>query len=48
MTSNKTKDEKLKKEKHNVTYSQRDWDRVVGVGKVPYEYEREWDTISPI
>ena len=22
-------------------YTQREWDRVVGYGKVPYEYERE-------
>ena len=48
MTSNKIKDEKLKKEKHSNLYTQREWDRVVGYGKVPYEYEREWDIINPI
>ena len=32
---------KFKLSEHKNLYTQREWDRVVGYGKVPYEYERE-------
>lgn len=30
-----------KKKKHSNRYTQREWDRVVGYGKVPDEYKRD-------
>lgn len=41
MNLKKTNEKKLKKEKHSVRYTQRDWDRVVGVGLVPKEYSHD-------
>ena len=38
MNLKKTNEKKSKSVKHNNRYTQREWDRVVGYGKVPEEY----------
>ncbi len=41
MSLKRTKEKKLKNVKHSNRYTQREWDRVVGYGKVPEEYSHD-------